>query len=112
MDVFDQHGARGCSIALPQLAAVCRVLGRKEQRPIQIRKAVGKRSARAGVNVSDHLRAGRRAIGLPELEAVSGIHSGKEHHPVYFREFTRVAVFGSFEDTDQRCAFACSVALP
>ena len=40
-DVLDEDGAGGGAVALPQLAAVRAVVGREEQRPVDVRQVAG-----------------------------------------------------------------------
>ena len=46
VDVLDQDGAGGGAVALPQLAAVRAVVGREEQRAVDVRQVAGERWSR------------------------------------------------------------------
>ena len=85
-DVLDQDGAGGGAVALPQLRAVHTVIGREEQRAVDVRQVVDKRIAASGLMSLTSDGAGGGAVALPQLAPVGVVVGGEEQRAVDVRQ--------------------------
>src|SRR5262249_44748695 len=117
-DVLDQDGSGRSAVAFPQFVTVHAVVGREEQRAVDVREVVGWKAVGiiaavvsdvpARVDVLDERRAGGGAVALPELEAVRVVSAREEQCPVDVRE----VVWGKTVAAYEAGAGGGAVALP
>src|SRR5262249_51979535 len=89
VDVLDEGGAGGGAVGLPQLGAAAAVVGREEQRAVDVPQVVRAGAGGAEVDVLDEGGAGGSPVRLPQLVAVAAVVGPEEQGAVAVRQVGR-----------------------
>src|SRR5262249_56553854 len=76
-DGDDEGGSGGGAVALPRPLPVRAVVGREEQRAVDVGQVAEVRAGTAGVNVGDQDGSGGGAVALPQLGPLDAVVGGE-----------------------------------
>src|SRR5262249_36185065 len=94
VDVLDQDGSGAGAIALPQLASGCTIVGREEQRTVNIRQPAHVLPTGAREDVFDKRRTAGGPVTLPQFRPVHHAVPREEKRAVHVGEVAGVRAIG------------------